>query len=300
MGDALLSEDAEYTAGRFVVAGATKSSGVETLGRGAAGSKASAEGGPRKQLAKRKGIRNDLRPSAETLPNRYNFTGGLRRGLVQAANNNSPLPGRVQQQGPNQYDGADDTMPGQDVDHVDWSDAENIDEVPVERPAEIVQQQLMGDGKHAQSSTILNPNISKYRQKLYRGLLKAAKNGTRPSGWIQARGAAGLGDFWVRLYEEMLSEEPDPAKIKRMVGELGASEFQGGEAADGELPSAGEGVLEKGESSEQRRQPVDDEAEVEMRGRPDMDDDDSDDDVFVRRPRRRRRLLTRHHIEEEL
>lgn len=162
MGDAPLSKDAGYTAARFVIAGATKSPGVKMLGRNATGSKASAEGGPRKQLAKR-------------------FDEVLRRGLLQAANNNSPLPewmlrrksyeraGKFyvrlraelvaperrdqakikrmldevhssQQQGANQYDGADDTMPGEDVDHVDWADAGNIDEVLVEQPTKLVQQ----------------------------------------------------------------------------------------------------------------------------------------------------------------
>lgn len=168
MGDAPLSEDAGYTAGRFVVTGATTSPGVKTLGRNATGSKASAEGGPRKQLAKRKGIRNNPHPTPETLLNRYNFDEGLRRGLLQAANNNTPLPAWMlhrksyeragefyvrlraelvtpkrrdqakikrmlderhssQQQGANQYDGAVDTMPGEDVDHVDWANAKNID-----------------------------------------------------------------------------------------------------------------------------------------------------------------------------
>lgn len=135
-----------------------------------------------------------------------------------------------------------------------------------------------------------------------RGLLKDAENGTLPSSWIQDRGVVGLGDFWVRLKEELLSKERDRAKIERMLDEWRASELQDAEAADDELLSAGEGELdeEEEESSEQRRQPVNDEAELEMRGQLGIDDDESDDDVFVRWPRSRQRLLTIRQVEEEL
>lgn len=254
--------DGEYTAGRFVVA---KSPDVKKLGRNATGSKASAEGGSRKQLAA-----PERRDQAK-----------VKRMLEELHSS--------QQQGATQDDGADDTMPGQEVDHVDCADAENIDEVPVEQPTKVVQQHLTGDGEHVQSTKMRNPKTSHYQERIRRGLLKAAENGTLPSGSIQESSAVSLGEFWVRLKEELLSKERDQAKIERMLDEWRLSQLQGAEAVDEQPLSAGEGELGKEESSEQRRRPVNDEAEVEMKGQPDMDDDDSDDDVFVRFPRRRRR-----------
>lgn len=289
-----------------------------------------------KQLAKGKGIRTDPHPSAETLLNRYRFDDGLRRGLLQAANNNSPLPewmlqrksyDRVgdffvrlkaelvaperrdqakikrmldelrssQQQDANQHTSADDAMLGQDVAHVEEADAEDIDEVLVEQPTKVRPQKLTGDGEHIQSSSQLNPNTKKYQDGMRRGLLKAAENGTLPSGWIQDRSAVSLGDFWVRLKEELLSTRRDQPRIKRMLDQLRASEFQGAEAAENELDSAGEQEKVDDESSEQGRHHGNDEAEVELNGHQNVDNDDSDDDVFVRWPRRRRRS-----VEEEL
>lgn len=294
------------------------------------------------QLAKGKGIRTDPHPSAETLLNRYRFDDGLRRGLLQAANNNSPLPewlvrrksyDRVgeffvrlkaelvaperrdqakikrmldelrssQQQGDaTQHTSADDAMLEQDVAHVEEADAEDIDEVLVEQPTKVMHKQSTGDGEHIQSSTQLNPNTKKYQEGMRRGLLKAAENGTLPSGWIQDRSAVSLGDFWVRLKQELLSTGRDQARIKRMLDELRSPELQGAEAADDELDSAGEHEEVDDESSEQRRHDSIDEAEVEMNGHQSMDDNDSDDDIFVRLPRGRRRLLTRYPVEEEL
>lgn len=289
-----------------------------------------------KQLAKGKGIRTDPHPSAETLLNRHRFDDGLRRGLLQAANNNSPLPewmlqrksyDRVgdcfvrlkaelvaperrdqakikrmldelrssQQQDANQHTSADDAMLEQDVAHVEEADAEDIDEVLVEQPTKVRPQKLTGDGEHIQSSSQLNPNTKKYQEGMRRGLLKAAENGTLPSGWIQDRSAVSLGDFWVRLKVELLSTERDQARIERMLDELRASELQGAEATENELNSAGEQEKVEEESSEQRRHHRNDEAEVEMNGHQNVDNDDSDDDVFVRWPRRRRRS-----VEEEL
>lgn len=337
MGDALLSADAGTTAGKSIVAG--ESPDVDMLGRDTAESEAKAGGGSRKKLAKPTGIRNDPHPSAETLLNRNLYDESLRRGLLQAANNNSPLPEWLlrrrtydragefyvglkaqlvsperrdqtkikrmleelrssQHQDASQPDGADDAMPGHDVAHIEEADAEDNDEVLVEQPTKVMHQQLTGNGEHIQSSTQQNRNNSKYQERLRRGLLKAAEKGTLPSGWIQDCTAVSLGDFWVRLKEELLSTERDQAKIKRMLDELRASELQGQEAADDELGSAGEGEQEKveGKGSEQRRRPSNDEAEVKMKGQPDMDDDD----VFVLRPRRRRRLLRGHLVEEEL
>lgn len=288
-----------------------------------------------KQLAKSKGIRNDSQPSAETLLNRYRFDEGLRRGLLQAANNNSPLPewmlrrksyDRVgdffvrlkaelvaperrdqakirrmldelrsaQQQDANQHTGAEDATPEHDVAHIEEADAEDIEEVVVKQPTKGMHQHLTGDKEHVQSSTQLK------QQAMRRGLLKAAENGTLPTGWIQDRSAASLGDFWVRLKEELLSTERDQARIRRMLDDLRTSELQGAEAADPELGSAREQEEAGDESSEERRHDGNYEAEVKIHGHQNMDDDDSDDDVFVRLPRGRRRLLTRHPVEEEL
>lgn len=293
------------------------------------------------QLAKSKGIRNDSQPSAETLFNRYRFDEGLRRGLLQAANNNSPLPGwmlrrksydRVgeffvrlkaelvaperrdqarikrmleelrssQRQDANQHTGAEDAMPEQDVAHIEEADAEDIEEVQAEQPTKVMHQQMTGDKEHIQSSKQLNANTKKH-ESMRRGLLKAAENGTLPTGWIQDRSAVSLGDFWVRLKEELLSTERDQARIKRMLDELRASELQGAEAAENVLDSTEEQEGVEEECSEQRRHDGNYEAEVKMNGHQNMnDDDDSDDDVFVRLPRGRRRLLTRHPVEEEL
>lgn len=149
-----------------------------------------------------------------------------------------------------------------------------------------------------------NSNTRRYHETMRRGLLKAAKNGTLPSGWIQDRGVVSLGDFWVRLKKELLSKPRNQAKIECMLDELRASGLQDAEAADDDLLSAGIGELdeedEEEESSEQRRQAANDEAEVEMKGQSDMDDNDSDDDVFIRWPRRRQRPSTRHSVKEEL
>lgn len=295
-----------------------------------------------KQLAKSKSIRNDSQPSAETLFNRYRFDEGLRRGLLQAANNNSPLPewmlrrksyDRVgeffvrlkaelvaperrdqakikrmleelrssQRQDANQHTGAEDAMLEQDVAHIEEADAEDIEEVQVEQPTKVMHQQMMGDKEHIQPSKQLNPNTKKYQEGMRRGLLKAAENGTLPTGWIQDRSAVSLGDFWVRLKEELLSTERDQARIKRMLDELRASELQGAEAAENVLDSTEEQEEVEEESSEQRRHDGNYGAEVKTNGHQNMnDDDDSDDDVFVRLPRGRRRLLTRHPVEEEL
>lgn len=299
-------------------------------------------GGSREQLAKRKVIRNDPHPSAETLLNRYHFDEGLRRGLLLAANNNSPLPEWLlrrksydragefyvrlraelvdpgkrdqakikrmleelrssQQQDANQRDGADDAMPGQDVGYVEDAGAEDSDAVPVEQSTKLEHHQLMGDGKHTQPSTQLNPNTRKYHEPMRRGLLKAAENGTFLSGWIQDRGAVGLGDFWVRLKEELLSKKRDQAKIQLMLDELKASELQGAKAAHDELILA-EAELEEAEAESPalQRHPGNNEAEVKLKGQPDMVVNDDSDDVFVRWPRRRQRQLTRHQDEGEL
>lgn len=331
MGDALLSEDAGSTAGKPIVAG--ESPNVDMLGRDATESEAKAGRGSRKQLAKRTGIRNDPNPSAETLLNRHHFDEGLRRGLLQAAKNNSPLPewllrrksydragdfyvrlkaelvaperrdqakikhmleelGSSQHQDASQHDGADGTMPGQNFSHIEEADAEDINEVLVEQPTKVLHQQLTGDGEHIPSSTQLSANTKKRHETMRRGLLKAAEKGILPSGWLQDRSVVSLGDFWVRLKEELVSTERNQAKVKRMLDELRASELQGQEATDDELCSAGEGELEKVEekSSEQRRHPGNIEAEVKMQGQPDMHGDDSDDDIFVRRPRRHPRV----------
>lgn len=288
-----------------------------------------------KQLAKSKGIRDDSQPSAETLFNRHRFDEGLRRGLLQAAKNNSPLPewmlrrksyDRVgeffvrlkaelvaperrdqakikrmldelrssQQQGATQHISADDAMLEQDVAHIEEADEEDIEEVVVKQPTKGMHQHLTGDKEHVQSSTQLK------QQGMRRGLLKAAENGTLPTGWIQDRSAASLGDFWVRLKEELLSTERDQARIRRMLDDLRASELQGAEAADAELGSAREQEEAEEESSEERRHDGNCESEVKIQGHQNTDDDDSDDDVFVRWPRGRRRLLTRHPVEEEL
>lgn len=340
MGDALLSEDAGTTAGKPIVAG--ESPGVDMLGRDATEWEAKAGRGSRKQLAKRTGIRNDPHPSAETLLKRHHYDERLRRGLLQAAKNNSPLPewllrrksydragdfyvrlkaelvapesrdqakikhmleelGSSQHQDANQHDGADDTMPGQNFAHIEEADAEDIKEVLVEQPTNVMHQQLTGDGEHIPSSMQLSANTKKRHETMRRGLLKAAEKGILPSGWLQDRSVVSLGDFWVRLKEELVSTERDQAKVTRMLDELRASELQGQEATDDELCSAGEGELEKVEekSSKQRGHPDNNEAELKMQGQPDMHGGDSDDDIFVRRPRRHPRLLARHLVEEE-
>lgn len=80
------SADTEILAAKDLVDGGSWSSNVETFGR-----KAGAKGGSQTQVSKRKGVRNNPNPSAETLLNRDKFDAGLRRGLLQAAANNSPL-----------------------------------------------------------------------------------------------------------------------------------------------------------------------------------------------------------------
>ena len=323
--DALSSEDAENTAGY------------------AKETEAGTGGGSRKQLLKRKGIKNSPHRSAETLLNRYKFDEGLRRGLLQAAKNNSPLPEWLlrrksfdragefyvrlkaelvaperrdqaeikrmmaelcssQPQDTNQQDGDDaDTMSGQGVGQVE----EDVDEIPVEQPTKVTHQQLTGDGEHMQSSTKLNSDTNRYYKALRRGLLKAAGNGTHPSGWLQNRSVARLGDFWVRLKAELLSAKRDQPKIERMLDELRASEQQGAETAGDQLVSDAEAEQDTVEEEEeeatsgQQRRNGNDEA-VKLRGQHDDADDGSNDAVFVRWPRRRQQQLARRQVEEEL
>lgn len=201
-----------------------------------------------------------------------------------------------QQQDASQHGGADDSRPIQDPGHVDEADAEDVDEAPVEQPVKATHQHLTHVGEHMQPSTKTNPNTLSYHNKLRKGLLEAAENGTLPSGWLQDRGAAALGDFWVRLKEELLSETRDESRVKRMLDEMRNSEQQGAEAANDERVSAGE---EEEASLEERNHPDNDEAGAKLEDHQDADDDDSDDDVFVRWPRRRQRRLARPHVEEE-
>lgn len=81
------SVDTATTAGNDIVERRSRSPDVEQSGR-----KAAAKGVSRTQLRKHKGIRNNPTPSAETLLNRQTFDAGLRRGLLQAATSNLPLP----------------------------------------------------------------------------------------------------------------------------------------------------------------------------------------------------------------
>lgn len=330
---ALSSADTEIPAGKDLVDGGSWSSDVETFGR-----KAGAKGGSQTQVSKRKDIRNNPTPSAETLLNRHKFDAGLRRGLLQAATNNSPLPEWLlrrksydrageffvrlkaelvtperrshakiksmlaehhssQQRDAKQHDGADDKMPGQDFGHTEELDAEDGNEVPVEKPTKAMHQRLSGMGGQTQSAMNLNPNTTRYQDGLRRGLLEAAEHGTFPNGYIQARSVAGLGDFWVRLKTELVSTKRDELKIKRMLDELRDREEQGAEAEQEEAK-----VGEEEASSEQPRNPGNFETGVKLRDQQVVDDNDSDDedDVFVRRPRRRHRLLASQQFEEEL
>lgn len=331
------SSDAEDTDGNDVASRALRSPDAEMRVQNATGYENGLGAGSQEQLTKRKVIRNDPHPSAETLRNRHKFDEGLRRGLLQAATDNSPLPewlvrrksyGRAgefyvrlkaelvtperrdhakikrmlaeldssQQQDASQHDGADDTRPRQNSGHVDEADAEDVDEAPVEQPVKATHQHLTHVGEHMQPSTKTNPNTLKYYNTLRNGLLKAAENGTLPSGWLQDRSAAALGGFWVRLKEELLSETRDESRVKGMLDELRSSEQQGAEAANDERISAGE---EEEATLEERDHPDNHEAEAKVEEHEDGDDDDSDDDVFVRRPRRRQRRLARPHVEEE-
>lgn len=338
VGGTLSSENSESTAGEDIVDGSPRSPDVEKFGR-----KAGARGGSRTQSTKPKGIRNNPTPSAETLLSRQKFDEGLRRGLLQAATNNSPLPDWLlqrksydragefyvrlkaelvapeqrdpakikrmlaelhssQQQDAKLHDEADDTMPGQDFGHAEGLDAEDGDGVPVEQSTEGMHQQLSGIDGHTQSLKSLDLLTMKYQDGLRRALLNAAENGTSLSGYIQVRSVAGLGDFWVRLKRELLSNKRDGHRIKRMLDEWRSLEQQGAEAADDESFSAGEAEqeelgAEEGEAnSEQWRQP----GKGKLKDRQAVDDDDRDDDIFVRRPRRRHRLLARQQVEEEL
>ncbi|KAG8163258.1 hypothetical protein KVR01_006555 [Diaporthe batatas] len=266
----LSPDGTEITSEKDTVEESHRSPDVEHSGRNAAAKK-----GPRRQITRRKDVRNTADPSAETLLNRQRFNEGLRRGLLQAATNNSPLPDWLRQR--KQYDRAGEfyarlkpeLVSPRRRDHAKIkrmlaelnssqqqggehhggagqkaSGQDSGDIISAEWPAEATHQQLTSVGRHIQHS-------------------------------MDARSVAGLGDFGVPLKTEPLSSKCD---------EIKDSGRQGAWAPAHEPCSAGRMEQEKMEEGEE--QVVDDD-----------DDDDSDDDVFVRR---RNRLLVRQQIEEEL
>lgn len=88
--DALSLEDTAFTAEIDIVEKSHHSHHSPDVEQ--SGQEAAANVGSRTQFAKRKTIRNNPDLSAETLLNREKFNESLRRGLLQAATNNSPLP----------------------------------------------------------------------------------------------------------------------------------------------------------------------------------------------------------------
>jgi hypothetical protein len=155
-----------------------------------------------------------------------------------------------------------------------------------------------------QTLTKLDQLTMRHHEALRRALVEAAENGTSLSSYIQARRVASLGDFWVRLKTELLSNKRDQHKVKGMLDEWRDLAQHSAEAADHEPFSAAEAELEEvgaeeGDARpEQRGHP--NEADMTLKGQHALDDDGSDDDVFVHRPRRRQRLLAREQVEEEL
>lgn len=327
----LSPEDTAITAEKDTVEKSPHSPDVEQSGRNFA-----AKDGSRTQFTKRKDIRNNPTPSAETLLNRQKFNAGLRRGLLQAATNNSPLPDWLLRR--KQYDRAGEFyarlkaelvtpqrrdhakikrmlaeinssqqqdatkhgLAGEKASGQALGDAEGHgDRISVERPAEPTHQQLSGVGGHMQYSMNVDPSAMRYQDGLRRGLLNAAENGSFPSGYIQARSVASLGDFWVRLKTELLSSERDEHRIKHMLDELKDSERQVAHAPDSESFSAEKMEGEK-DADQNSGDTLPTEADVRLKDQRVMDGNDGDDDVFVRRPRRRNRVLVRQQVEEEL
>lgn len=267
----LSPQDTAITAEKDIVEESPRSPDVEQSGR-----KSAAKEGSRTHVTKRKGIRNNPTPSAETLLNRQNFNAGLRRGLLQAATNNSPLPDWLLRR--KQYDRAGEFFTrlraelvtpqrrdqakikrmlaefhssqqldakqgvagekafGQDSGDAEGPGTEDGDRMSVERPAEETLQQLSGVVGHMQNSMSVDPSAMKYQDGLRRALLYAAENRTLPNSYIRARSVAS--PFWDRMKTELLSSKRDEHKIKRMLDELKESERQGAQASGFEPFSA--------------------------------------------------------------
>lgn len=285
----------------------------------------------RRQLAKHKGVRNDPRPSTETLVNRHKYDEGLRRGLLQAARSNEPLPEwllrrksydragefyvrlKAELVAPEERDQAKITrllaeLPSSQQQGTNYYDDTNeaiprhgIDQVEV-ADTEVIDEELLarevkGDREVFEPSTELQSYAGTHYKALRRGLLKAAHNGTVLSDWLKLRNPSSLGDFWVRLKAELMATDRDQAKIKRMLDEFRASDQRNADATRDKLTLA-EAIADANEKdeddSEQEGYPGMDEAEAKVQGQPDMDiDEDEDDDVFVRRPKRRQHPLAR-------